>query len=90
MRKIVGIILHRNFEKSYVRQGKNIQRAFRERADLLFADANHPLLNCHPLHGTYEGYWSMNVTGDVRAVFKVEGYFAVFVAIGTHDHLYNK
>lgn len=88
MRKVIGIILHRNFERSYARQIAEVRDAFRERAKLLLIDPDHPLLAPHPLQGKLKGYWSINVTGDVRAVFKREGYIAIFVEIGTHDQLY--
>jgi mRNA-degrading endonuclease YafQ of YafQ-DinJ toxin-antitoxin module len=88
MRRIVGFILHRSFEKSYARQELGVKAAFRERRNLLLIDPDHPLLNCHPLQGKWKGYWSMNVNGDVRAVFKTEGFFAIFVEIDTHGRLY--
>lgn len=88
MKKIIGFILHRNFEKSYSKQNIEVKKAFIERRNLLLIDQNHPLLNNHSLQGKWSQYRSINITGDVRAVFKMEGYFAVFVEIGTHSQLY--
>ncbi|MDQ2933234.1 MAG: hypothetical protein M3Q80_02540 [bacterium] len=88
MRRIVGIILSKNFEKSYAKLDTSVRKAFKERRNLLLMDPDHPLLNCHPLHGKWKGYWSINVTGDIRSIFKMEGFFAIFVEIGTHGNLY--
>ncbi len=88
MRKIIGFILHKSFEKSYAKHGTNIKNAFRERRNLLLIDPNHPTLNTHPLHGKWKGCWSINITGDIRAVFKLEGYIVIFLEIDTHSQLY--
>jgi len=88
MRKIVGFILHRNFEKSYTKQSPEIKRVFAERRNLLLIDPDHPLLNNHPLHGKWSKYRSINISGDIRAVFKIEGFFAIFMNIGSHSQLY--
>ncbi len=88
MKKIVGFILHKNFEKSYAKQSVEIKKAFRERRNLLLIDSDHPLLNNHSLHGKWNGYRSINVTGDIRAIFKTEGFFAIFMEIGTYGQLY--
>lgn len=51
-------------------------------------DSDHPLLNNHPLYGKWEGCWSINVTGDIRAIYKTEGFIAIFLEIGSHGQLY--
>ena len=48
----------------------------------------HPLLRVHKLKGDMEPFESMNVTGDVRALFIREGTKASFYTIGTHSELY--
>jgi len=89
MRRIVGFISLPRFDKTFRKLNTGIKDAFIERRRLLLADPNNPLLGIHKLHGEYSGLWSMNVTGDVRAVFMTEGYFAVFFDIGTHSELYD-
>ncbi|MEK7609975.1 MAG: hypothetical protein AAB470_02555 [Patescibacteria group bacterium] len=88
MRKIISFIFHKNFDKSFVRLDGDIKKAFRERRNLLLIDSNHPILDIHPLHGKWKNSWSMNITGDIRAIFKLEGYIAIFWDIGTHSQLY--
>lgn len=88
MKRIIGFILHRNFEKAYSKLDKEAKLAFIERRNLLMIDYQHPLLNNHALHGKWSGYRSINITGDIRAVFKIEGFFCIFIIIGTHNQLY--
>lgn len=88
MRRITGFIFNKGFEKSYAKQDKHIKDAFRERRNLLMIDPEHPMLNNHSLQGEWKGYRSINVTGDIRAIYKIEGFFAIFVEIGTHSQIY--
>lgn len=88
MKRIIGFILHRNFEKSYAKLDKEVSTAFKDRRNLLLIDAQHPLLNNHALHGRWSDYRSINITGDVRAIYKMEGFIAIFVDIGSHNQLY--
>jgi mRNA-degrading endonuclease YafQ of YafQ-DinJ toxin-antitoxin module len=88
MKRIVGFIFHRNFEKSFVKLNKEIKVAFIERRNLMLIDFQHPLLNNHSLQGKWSGYRSINITGDIRAIFKTEGFFCIFITIGTHSQLY--
>lgn len=79
---------HKNFEKKYLKLQIKIRGRFRERRDLFLNDQFHPLLDNYALHGEWEGYRSINVSGDFRAVFKQEGEVATFVDIDTHHKLY--
>lgn len=83
------IELHRNFLKAYSKQSKKIQDKFKEKRNLFIKDMFHPLLDNHSLIGEYEGYRSINITGDMRAIFyvKTDG-DVVFINIGSHSELY--
>lgn len=69
-----------------------IQSIFEKKFELFLADKHHQLLNIHALRGEWQGFLSMNITGDWRAIFhwideeKVE--WVEFVEIGTHSELY--
>lgn len=80
--------LHKNFKKHYKKLTESQKRKFKERRNLFIQDEFHPTLNNHPLRGKYQGYRSINVTGDLRAIFKREGDNVIFVAIDTHSNLY--
>ena len=83
------IYLHKNFSKKYTRLTKSQKEKFKERKDIFLADEFDPVLNNHALSGKYEGYRSINVTGDIRAIYKKNRTEEViFVMIGNHSNLY--
>lgn len=83
------IVFHQNFERQYQRLHKSEKQKFKERLAIFIKDHFDLLLNNHPLRGKYKGYRSINVTGDVRAIYKEyqEDAF-LFVAIDAHNKLY--
>ena len=52
------------------------------------ANEFHPILNNHALSGEYEGYRSINITGDLRVLYRREGEVVIFVTIDSHSNLY--
>jgi addiction module RelE/StbE family toxin len=82
---------HRNFVKQYKKLDRNIQQQFLERQLLWLKQPDDPRLRVHPLKGKFMGHWSMNVSGDVRAIYSLEGErVVIFLLIGTHSQLYGK
>ncbi len=79
----------RQFKKQYKKLSLGVKDKFKERLALFFKDNNHRQLSVHKLAGKLENLWSMNVTGDVRAIFDkhIDG-ATLFVAIGSHSELY--
>jgi len=85
------IIFQKSFEKKYVKLSDKIKSKVKERNVMFAENPFHPLLNNHPLHGKYKGYRSINITGDLRAVYKEVGTETyLFVEFGTHAELYGK
>ena len=84
----MDIRIHRNFAKRYVKLPSGIQERFKERRDIFAKNSFDPILQNHALKGKYQGYRSINITGDWRAVFQLNGSDAYFVEIGTHSYLY--
>jgi len=81
---------HDNFRRQYQKLRAGEQRRFKERRDLFMIDPYHPLLNNHPLRGKYEGYRSINIGGDLRAIYKrLNQETVLFVEIGPHHELYS-
>lgn len=79
----------KQFKKQYKKLPINFQIQFAERLVLLLEDPTLPQLRVHPLKGAFGGYWSMNVNGDIRALYKLEGdTVIIFALIGTHSELY--
>lgn len=79
----------KTFVKQYKKLPPRLQTQFGERLMLWIEHPTHPRLRVHPLKGAHAGYWSMNVSGDVRMLFYFERDEVVVLAlIGTHSELY--
>ena len=79
----------KQFKKQYKKMPKNYQVQFSERLELFLEDPTTPKLRVHPLKGAFGGYWSMNVNGDIRALYKQDSdTVIIFALIGTHSELY--
>lgn len=84
------IKLHKNFEKQYQKLRESEKKKFKQRRDLFLKDEFHPLLNNHALQGKYQGLRSINVTGDLRAIYqKLRKVEIIFIAIDSHSNLYS-
>jgi addiction module RelE/StbE family toxin len=79
------------FKKQYKKLPKKIQAQFDEKVQLFAIDPTLPVLKVHPLKGNFAGYWSMNVNGDIRALYMMDGdAIIIFGLIGTHSQLYGR
>lgn len=69
-----------------------IRVAFREALELFLDHPYHPQLRNHQLQRDLSTYRSIDVTGDVRAIFKErrigDQVIIIFHRIGTHEELY--
>lgn len=84
----MNIYFHKNFLKDYKKLNNPQQNKFKERKNLFLRDEYNPILNNHSLTGKYKGYRSLNVTGDLRAIFKQSKDMVIFIAINSHSNLY--
>ncbi len=84
----MNIFLHKDFKRGYKKLTKTQKEKFKERRSLFLQDQFNPILNNHALSGKYKGYRSINVTGDLRIIYKVQEEKVVFVKIGSHSTLY--
>ncbi len=83
------ILFHRHFEKQYKKLRESEKERFKKRIKLFIKDQFDPLLGNHSLRGKYEGYRSINIAGDLRAIYKeIKANTFLFVAIDTHSKLY--
>ena len=65
------------------------QNRFWSRLELWQEDPNNPLLRLHKLEGKLANYYSINVTGDIRALYEIIGdEVYIYDMIGTHSQLY--
>lgn len=86
----MNVTLARSFLKDLRKRKVQQLAQFKERRDIFMKDPFHPILNNHKLHGAYAGHRSINITGDMRAIYYERGKTAVFIRIGTHSELYEE
>ena len=79
---------HKDFLKDFKKLTKTTKEKFKERQLLFELNEYDLILNNHTLKGRWLGYRSINVTGDIRAIFKRDSDSAIFVAIDNHSNLY--
>jgi addiction module RelE/StbE family toxin len=83
------IFLHKNFKKKYKNLRLSEKEKFKRRRSLFLENPFNSVLNNHPLGGKYKGYRSINITGDLRIIYKPLGSdAALFITIDTHSNLY--
>ena len=82
------IALHKDFEKSYRKLTEGQKKKFKERRNLFIQDQFNPILNNHSLKGKYLGHRSINVTGDLRVIYKKDQENVIFITIDSHSNLY--
>ena len=83
------VIFHKTFLKQYRKFPEKIKIKFDTRLSLLLKDFGHPTLRVHPLRGDKFPLFSMNVTGDYRALFVRKEDEVRFHEIGKHSELYD-
>lgn len=85
----MNIEFHRSFKKRYKKLPTKIQDQFDARLQLFESNSIHSLLHNHPLSGDRNGQWSINITGDWRAIYiRKQENTALFLDIDTHSNLY--
>jgi addiction module RelE/StbE family toxin len=83
------VFFHKRFKKQYKKLSQDEKEKFKMRRDLFLKDPFHPVLRNHVLSGKYNGFRSVDITGDLRAVYdEVDTGTAHFIYIGTHSQLY--
>lgn len=84
------LFFHQNFNKQFSKLSPKEREKTKKRLNLFLERPNHPLLSNHPLKGKYLDYRSINIAGDLRAVYKqLSDEECVFVAVGSHNQLYS-
>jgi len=79
----------RRFKKQFKTLRKNGKARFWKRLEMLKTDPYADPLNHHELKGKFAGLHSINVGGDLRALFIEKGDdLILFELIGTHSQLY--
>jgi len=81
-----------SFSKAFLRKVERLDptqgRKVLERIALFSENPLHPLLRNHPLKGTLKQYRSIDITGDLWALYIQREDEALFDNVGTHSQLY--
>jgi len=79
----------RSFKKDYRKLSKKLKIQFSSRAEIFKTNQFAEILNNHAVHHPYEGCRSINITGDIRALYETTQNTFLFIRIGTHSELYD-
>lgn len=89
MSQLIKIKYSKKFQKQFSRLSPKEREQFIKRQRLWLSDPYNPQLHLHMLTGEYAGLYSMNISGDIRALYeKVGDTYVIFGFIGTHSQLY--
>jgi len=79
----------KSFDKQYAKLEAKIKNQFKNKLELFRVNPFDVTLRNHALKGKYLGYRSIDISGDVRALYTVKGdIVTIFAFIGTHSQLY--
>ncbi len=83
------IIFHNFFRKKLEKLSKKDQVKVGNNLRIFTQDQNISILNNHALHGKYLGCRSINISGDLRAIYRMQNNnIAFFIDIDNHANLY--
>jgi addiction module RelE/StbE family toxin len=79
----------KHFDKQYAKLSPKLKQQFNTRLTVFVRDPFDVALRNHALKGRYLGYRSIDIGGDVRAIYTTRGeLIIIFGFIGTHSQLY--
>ena len=81
------------FDKQFHKDWKclkhdKFRKKFVELVSMFIKDPFNKIFRNHALRGDYEDTRSIDVTGDIRAIYILVDDAYVFLRIGSHSHLY--
>lgn len=82
------IAYSRNFIKQSKKLSPNARTKLIRRISLFSENPLDARLRNHQLKGKHKDYRSIDITGDLRALYLLRGDEAIFDIVGTHSQLY--
>lgn len=77
------------FDKQYAKLNSKVKVLFKKRVEIFKTNPFDLRLRNHALKGRYLGYRSIDIRGDIRALYTTHGdTIILFGFIGTHSQLY--
>ncbi len=85
----MNVVFHKRFDKMAGKLPVKVKAKMVERITIFSKDPLSPLLRNHALNTPYKGSYSIDITGDYRAIYQlVDDETSLFTHIGTHSQLY--
>lgn len=79
----------KGFDRQYAKLALKQKLRFKDRLAVFVVNQFDPELRNHALKGKYLGYRSIDIAGDLRAMYTVKGdQIIIFGFIGSHAQLY--
>ena len=86
----VIVDLYKNFKKQLAKMPKKYQEQFSKKLDIFFENPSNPVLNNHQLNGELKNLRSINISGDIRAIYEqINKNTVLFLSIASHSKLYD-
>ncbi len=83
-------ILSKQFEKSFSKLSKKIKNKAIKQLEIFVIDPMDVRLKNHSLSGEWSKFRSINITGNIRAIYTIVDVGIVrFVDVGSHSKLYS-
>lgn len=84
----VGFTKH--FKKQFDKLPKRVQELFYKKLSVFIENPFEPMLNNHQLSGSMKNMRSINVTGDIRAIYEqINKNKVLFLMVAKHSKLYD-
>ena len=81
----------KSFQKSYkqrIKSNPKLVERVDERIKLFSQDPTHSTLKNHSLTGAKKYLNAISITGDIRAIYRIQNDRYVFIDIGSHNQVY--
>jgi len=83
----------RSFIAKLKKEDVRIRKSFKQRIGIFLRNPHDLQLNNHALRDKWEGYRSIDITADWRAIYREVKFaddepYAYFTSLGTHSQLY--
>lgn len=83
------IVYHKNFQKKVSKLQEGKLKSLKEKLIIFKKNPFDEKLNNHPLHGKFSDCRSINITGDLRLIYKkLDDSSFLFIEIDAHSNLY--
>jgi mRNA-degrading endonuclease YafQ of YafQ-DinJ toxin-antitoxin module len=79
----------KRYKKQYKKLSVRLQRQTKLRIELWQEDPTNAILRLHRLEDKLARYYSINITGDIRALYEIiDDEIHMYDMIGSHSQLY--